>query len=331
MKTPIRYAGGKSKAYKTITPLIPADVKKIVSPFVGGGSLEVKWATENGIDVIGFDIFDILINYWQHQLKKPQQIYNILAQMQPSKDHYKQIKEELMCVDVVQNIFKGLKTKYYNRNPVSMNKDKLAAYYFYNHNLSYGPMFLGWYSSLFNDHKKYSAAIERVRDFKAPTLQVEEGNFDGVIDSHKNEFLYLDPPYFLEKDDDNKMLKGMYPNCNFAIHHNSFDHKKLRDLLHSHNGRFIMSYNNCETIRDWYKDFRLEYPSWQYSYANGERRIGKNKKNNISEPLKEKALSLKNKSEMWALHDVEESEKYMSQYHKIWHTKESHEILIIKD
>ena len=127
------------------------------------------------------------------------------------------------------------------------------------------------------------------------------------------------------------MLKGMYPNCNFAIHHNSFDHKKLRDLLHSHNGRFIMSYNNCETIREWYKDFRLEYPSWQYSYANGERRIGKNKKNNISEPLKEKALSLKNKSEMWALHDVEESEKYMSQYHKIWHTKESHEILIIKD
>ena len=107
-----------------------------------------------------------------------------------------------MCVDVVQNIFQGLKTKYYNRNPVSMNKDKLAAYYFYNHNLSYGPMFLGWYSSLFNDHKKYIAAIERVRDFKAPTLQVEEGNFDGVIDSHKNEFLYLDPPYFLEKDDD---------------------------------------------------------------------------------------------------------------------------------
>ena len=60
MKTPIRYAGGKSKAYKTITPFIPTDVKRVVSPFVGGGSLEVKWATENGIDVIGFDIFDIL-------------------------------------------------------------------------------------------------------------------------------------------------------------------------------------------------------------------------------------------------------------------------------
>jgi len=331
MKTPIRYAGGKSKAYKIITPLIPTDVKKIISPFIGGGSLEIKWATENGIDVVGFDIFDILVNYWQHQLSNPQQLYNILAEMQPNKEYYKKIKEELMCVDVVQNIFKNLETKYYDRDAVSIDKEKLAAYYFYNHNLSYGPMFLGWYSSLFDNHKKYIAAIERVRDFKAPNLQVDEGNFDVVIDNHKKEFLYLDPPYFLEKDSDNKMHKGMYPNCNFAIHHNSFDHKKLRDLLHSHNGRFIMSYNNCETIREWYKDFRLEYPSWQYSYANGERRIGRNKKENIPESLKEEAASLKSKSEMWATHDVEESENYMSQYHKIWHTKESHEIIIVKD
>ena len=30
---------------------------------------------------------------------------------------------------------------------------------------------------------------------------------------------------------------------------------RLRDLLHSHNGSFILSYNNCETIREYYKDF----------------------------------------------------------------------------
>ena len=27
------------------------------------------------------------------------------------------------------------------------------------------------------------------------------------------------------------MFKGMYPNCNFAIHHNNFDHKKMCELL----------------------------------------------------------------------------------------------------
>jgi DNA adenine methylase len=38
-----------------------------------------------------------------------------------------------------------------------------------------------------------------------------------------------------------------------------------------------MSYNNCETIREYYKDFRLEYPSWNYSMGNGETRIGENR------------------------------------------------------
>ena len=36
MKTPIRYAGGKSKAYKIITHHLPK-TDRIVSPFIGGG------------------------------------------------------------------------------------------------------------------------------------------------------------------------------------------------------------------------------------------------------------------------------------------------------
>ena len=54
MKTPIRYAGGKSKAYKIITEYIPKlpYPHRIVSPFIGGGSLESKWSSELGIDVL---------------------------------------------------------------------------------------------------------------------------------------------------------------------------------------------------------------------------------------------------------------------------------------
>ena len=32
-----------------------------------------------------------------------------------------------------------------------------------------------------------------------------------------------------------------------------------------------------KTIREYYKDFDLYYPSWHYSYGVGETRIGKNK------------------------------------------------------
>ena len=63
--------------------------------------------------------------------------------------------------------------------------------------------------------------------------------------------------------------------CNIPVHHKAFDHELLRDMLHNHKGKFIMTYNNCATIREWYKDFNLETPQWHYSFANGEKRVGK--------------------------------------------------------
>ena len=136
---------------------------------------------------------------------------------------------------------------------------------------------MGWFSSVYEDKKKYNSMIERVRDFRCPKLSVEQAEFENVIPSYPNDFLYLDPPYYMDKDSDNKMFKPLYPNNNWPIHHKGFDHEKLRDLLHSHNGKFILSYNNCETIREYYKDFEQIFPDWQYSYGQGETRIGKNR------------------------------------------------------
>jgi len=48
---PIRYAGGKSLAVGLIVELIPDTVKKIVSPFLGGGSVEVTWSTFQKLNV----------------------------------------------------------------------------------------------------------------------------------------------------------------------------------------------------------------------------------------------------------------------------------------
>jgi DNA adenine methylase len=170
------------------------------------------------------------------------------------------------------------KTDHYKRDGISLDNLTAAAYYFYNHNLSYGPMYLGWMSKIYESQDKWDKAVNRIRKYKNPNLTVRKGSFDEVIPNHTNDFLYLDPPYYLEKDKDNKMLKGMYPNANIAVHHKGFDHKLLRDLLHNHKGNFILSYNDCETIREYYKDFDLSYPKWHYSYQAGEKRVGKNKK-----------------------------------------------------
>lgn len=277
MKTPIRYAGGKSKAYNIITGYIDRKPERIISPFIGGGSLESRWASEYGTDVLGYDIFDVLVNFWNVLLDSPQELANEMMTLTPTKEKYAEIKEILIQWENTQELLKDWRTDYYKRDPITLSPITAAAYYFFNHNLSYGPMYLGWISKIYQDEKKWHKMVDNIRNYHNPQLSVRQGNFVDVIPEFSRDFIYLDPPYYLEKDSDNKMLKGMYPNCNIDVHHTGFDHEKLRDLLHSHKGTFILSYNNCETIREYYKDFELHYPQWHYSYALGEKRIGKNK------------------------------------------------------
>lgn len=273
---PIRYPGGKTRAIKHILPFLKTD--KLVSPFFGGGSLEIHMANK-GVEVIGYDIFDVLVNYWNNQLNNPEKIYEILKDIKPSKDNYDVIKSKLKKWDKVQEgIFSKLKTDYYNEISEHMDDDIGAAYYWYNFNLSYGPMFLGWASSAYLEEDKYKRMIENNRKWTCPNLSVNLGSFEDTIPNHKNDFLYLDPPYYLESrktDTDNKMNRGLYPNPNFDVHHSGFNHEKLRDLLHNHEGDFVLSYNNCETIRDWYSDFELYYPKWHYSMDSGEKKVSK--------------------------------------------------------
>lgn len=275
-KTPLRYAGGKSRAIKLITPYVN-DYDKIVSPFMGGGSLEVHWASM-GKEVIGYDIFDALVNFWNQLLTNKEQLVVKLKEIQPTSENFNIVKEILMTWDKTQIMLSEWKTDHYKReNQVILDNVTAASYYYFNHNTSYGPGYLGWGSSVYLNSKKWDDMIDKISKLELPTLKVSEGSFEDVIPKHSDDFLYLDPPYYLEKDLDNKMFTGIYPMRNIPIHHNGFDHKLLCELLKKHKGGFVLSYNNCETIRELYKEFEFHYPSWNYSMGNGETRIGKNR------------------------------------------------------
>lgn len=276
MKTPLRYAGGKSRAIKYISHLAN-NTDTIVSPFIGGGSLEVYWAYQ-GKQVIGYDVFDVLVNFWNVLLNQREELADKLKEIQPTQDEYKRIKEILMSTKNTQSMLSDWKTNHYKRdNPIELDDVTLAAYYYFNHNTSYGPGYLGWGSSVYLKPKSWTNMIKNIQSFYVPSLSVEQDSFENVIDRHSNNFLYLDPPYYLERDKDNKMFTGIYPMRNLPVHHNSFNHELLRDLLKKHKGRFVLSYNNCETIREYYSEFKHSFPSWNYSMGNGETRIGKNR------------------------------------------------------
>ena len=230
-------------------------------------------------------------------ISRPNDLADKLRELKPTKKEYENIKEILLKWDYTQDMLKDWHTDYYKREAIQLSELDAAAYYYHNHNLSYGPMYLGWMSKIYQSQTKWDKMTNYIGSYRNPNLKVSKASFDEVIPDYPDDLIYLDPPYYLKKDDDNKMLKGMYPNCNIDVHHTGFNHELLRDLLHNHKGTFILSYNNCATIREYYKDFTLVYPEWHYSYQAGETRVGKYKKERGVEHNK----------------------------------KESHEILIIKD
>lgn len=261
---PLRYAGGKSLAVGHVLEHLPDGLERLVSPFFGGGSVEIACARELGISVHGYDVFDILTNYWQVQLDAPRKLADRISQWSPNKATYAEVKARLK--------------QHWTGESEIADPLELAAHYWFNHNLSYGPGFLGWMSKIYEDRHRFERMVEKVRRFKCPDLQVETGTFADVMPQHPSEFLYCDPPYYL--DGDSRMFRGIYPQRNFPVHHKGFDHALLRDLLHDHQGGFILSYNDCETVREWYHDFRIVEVAWQYTLGQGETRIGANRHGN---------------------------------------------------
>ena len=268
--SPIRYAGGKSLAVGHVIELLPENTKRVVSPFFGGGSIEIAMSKELGLEVVGYDIFDILCNYWKFQIEKPKLLYKKLKELKPNKKTFEKIRL------ILNDIWK---------KKIKLDPLTLAVYYVYNFNLSYGPGFMGWSSDIYLDETRYKRMLERIRDFDPQNLKVECADFQQVIKNHTNDFLYCDPPYYI--GDDSKMFKGIYPMRNIPVHHNGFPHEILRDLLKSHKGGFILSYNNCPTIRKYYKEFQQLFPSWQYTMGQGETRIGKNRIENGDNHIKQ--------------------------------------------
>lgn len=282
--SPLRYAGGKSKAVGIILDNLPKlREQKIVSTFFGGGSFELCASQLLGIEVVGYDIFGMLTNFWTILITRRDEFIAELKRFAVNEEEFTRNRHILL---EYWNTIKPETLNYKTKKVVVLTDEEKAllkdnelmqaVYYYYNMTLSYGPMFLGWPSSNEINKAKFDRRIDKLEKTNAMSnLSVTQGDFRDVIKNHPADFLFLDPPYYLGED--STMFKGMYPNCNFAIHHNDFDHAEMARLLKEHRGGFLITYNDCPTIREYYKDYKQIFPEWQYTYGQGETRIGKNR------------------------------------------------------
>jgi DNA adenine methylase len=332
--SPLRYAGGKSKAIGIILSNLPKLVdKKVVSPFFGGGSFELCISQELDIQVVAYDIFGLLVNFWKVLIEDKDNFIKELKKFHINKEEFTYNRHLLLNYwdkikpkDLSYKTMKQIELKETDKILLDDSPLMQAVYYYYNMTLSYGPMFLGWPSSNEINKDKFKRRIEKLEKLKLKNLSIACCDFESVLLKHRDDFLFLDPPYYLEGD--SKMFKGMYPNCNFAIHHNNFNHKRMCELLKEHRGGFLLTYNNCSLIRDWYKEYKFEFPEWQYTYGQGETRVGKNRKADKKDDKNSDKNDDKKDDKNSDKNDDKKDDKNNDKDKGV-HIKASHEIFII--
>jgi len=234
-RSPLRYPGGKKRAVKFVVQLFPKDLRELVSPFFGGGSIELAMAAR-GVQVYGFDIFSPLVEFWQCLLTDP------VALVTEVKKYFPLSKERFYELQKTQTIFES-KIK------------RAAAYYVLNRSSFSGATLSGGMSP---GHPRFTlSAIDRLRNFKNSNIHIGAADFRDSLKKHRNIFAYVDPPY---------LIKSALYGRNGSAHKN-FDHESLSAILKNRD-QWILSYNDCEEIRDLYAGFQIITPHWKYGMSN---------------------------------------------------------------
>ena len=237
-RSPLRYPGGKGRAVKFITPYIPANISQICSPFLGGASIELYLATQ-GIKVWGYDNFQPLITFWQQILKNAKAVAS-----EAEKNYFPLPKKKFY---ELQKKFHALE------DPII----SAAAFFVLNRASFSGTTLSGGMSP---DHPRLTdSAFKRLQEFNSQHLSVECLDFEDACARHPNTFLYLDPPYYL------KNCNNLYGNKGNM--HKNFDHRRLADILRKRSG-WVLSYNDCQEIRELYKGYKIDNPKWRYGMNN---------------------------------------------------------------
>jgi len=234
-RSPLRYPGGKSRAAEVIVSYFPAGINELMSPFFGGGSVEL-FATTKGIQVTGYDIFAPLVEFWQCLAVNSNALANEVLK------YYPLAKESFYKLQRSQETLDG-------------KMRRAAVYYVLNRSSFSGATLSGGMSP---NHPRFTiSSIDRLRKFHNPKITVHRLDFVQSLRRHPDKFAYLDPPYLIKSS-----LYGKKGNA-----HKYFDHELLAKTLKKRN-HWILSYNDCTEIRLLYSGFKIITLNWKYGMPN---------------------------------------------------------------
>lgn len=243
-KSPLRYPGGKTRACKKLETIMQEhfnirDYDNLISPFFGGGSFEFYIQNNYQLNIIANDKFKPLYNFWTIcKNNKESLCYELTNKIDMiNKEEFTSLRKQIM---EEQNIL-----------------NQSIMYFIINRCSFSGATLSGGFSLEASKKRFTKSSIERIKQLNLIKFNIYNLDFEDFINASQDtkNLIFLDPPYYLEK------ASTLYGNNGDM--HDTFDHNKLyKCLLTKHN--WFMTYNNCDYIKNLYKDFKIVETSWSY-------------------------------------------------------------------
>lgn len=242
--SPLRYPGGKTRACKIIEKILVEHFEitqfdTLLSPFFGGGSFEFYFQNKYNYKLIVNDKFTPLYNFWK-QIKK---------------DKYQLSNELKKITNVSKDIFIN-----YRNTIMGLNDNMLqqSLQYFIINRCSFsGATLSGGFSEEASLKRYTQSSINKIELLDLTNVDIYNFDFEYFINHFINEksIMFLDPPYYLEKQ---SKLYG-----NNGDMHEHFNHQLLFDLVKTKKN-WLITYNNCDYIKNLYKDYLIIDVNWSY-------------------------------------------------------------------
>lgn len=248
IKSPLRYPGGKSRLSEYLVSLFPNDFLEYREPFVGGGS--VFFSAKQKHPAIKFrinDLFQDLFIFWKMLQDCPEQVIENVKKLKSSYPD-------------------GRKLYCFLTTPHEASEIEKAAEFFAINRITFsGTTLSGGYSDESFRKRFTDSSIERLRkstEILSKNVEITGNDFSFLTKlSGDKVFLFLDPPYFIGKK---SKLYGKDGNL-----HRDFDHQRLFTSLKDSPHRWLMTYNDCDFIRELYLDFHMKPIEFAYGMQQG--------------------------------------------------------------
>lgn len=255
LRSPLRYPGGKFRARKILNEYIPDGTKKIISPFFGGGSFEL-YLNNQGIEVVGYDNFWLLANFWKQLLATSQSLasdaHKYLGIV--DKELFKNFQQELK--DYVPQ-----QTNIGNAENEKELHDLAVKFFIVNRCSFSGATLSGGFSKSASETRFTQSTIDKLSSFDNPILSVNHGSFEDILPEQSIrkdvDLLFLDPPYLLENH--KNKLYGKNGDM-----HRGFNHERLREEVEKTQKPFILTYNNCDEVKELWDGYKTYPAEWSY-------------------------------------------------------------------